>query len=284
MELRAGPGNDKRVVARVPPGATLRGRNTHEQWLEVSVPDGTSAWVNLYYLELFPEIVRVTAATRLRRRQAPGVVAEPAALLDFPAADYRVLEARRDSVRAPWFLIENNGVRTWVNRFEVSVQCRFPIVHFVAGLYRYGRQDYRGAEREFMTFLKRGTGDDPVTRATALRFAAASRIANRPTDESKEGRAVAERLLDQSVELTPFDPAAYTARAIVMLGSDDRLNEVFSDLRAASALVPGDPATHALIANLGELSRSGRVSLLLPEQDPRRVADEVHRLEAELER
>ena len=69
-----------------------------------------------------------------------------------------------------------------------------------------------------------------------------------------------------------------------MLGSDDRLNEAFSDLRAASALVPGDPATHALIANLGELSRSGRVNLLLPEQDPRRVADEVHRLEAELER
>jgi tetratricopeptide (TPR) repeat protein len=265
VELRAGPSNDTPVVARVPEGATLKGQDMVRQWLRVEQPEGGEAYINLYHLEMFPD--RVTFASRqgVNLRSAAGTNATPVGKVDLDG-DYAVLRAARAPRAEPWYRIAAGGSEGWVaGRLVERRSYLFPVVHLIAGLFRYARGDFAQAVRELEAFLADAEAEDNVTRAVASQFLAASRVAGRQGMGSRIEVALGD--LDRAVDLTPFDPAAYRLRAVVRLGSGRDLEASLADLDEALSLDRHDAGSQRLLGEILSVSREQGLQLLAPGED-----------------
>jgi tetratricopeptide (TPR) repeat protein len=267
VELRAGPSNDASVVARVPEGTALQGQDMVRQWLKVEHPRGGEAYINLYHLEMFPDRVAFANRRGVNLRSAVGTDAAPLGKVDLDG-DYAVLGAARAARAEPWYLIAAAGHEGWVaGRLVERRSYLFPVVHLIAGLFRYARGDFDRAVRELEAFLAGAEEEDNVTRAVARQFLAASRIAGRGGLGS--GLEVALGDLDRAVNLTPFDPAAYRLRAVVRLGSGSNLEASLADLDEALSLDRNDAGSRRLLGEILSVSREQGLQLLAPGEDVR---------------
>jgi tetratricopeptide (TPR) repeat protein len=267
VELRAGPSNDSPVVAKVPEGSALKGHEMVRQWLKVERPDGGEAYINLYYVEMFPDRVTFVNRRAVVLRAAAGTGARSLAKVDLDG-DYVVLGAARAEHSEPWYRIAVDGREGWVaGRLVERRSYLFPVVHLIAGLFRYARGDFDRAVSELEAFLADAEDEDNVTRAAARQFLAASRLAGR----EGRGRGIEAALgdLDRAVDLTPFDPGAYSLRAVVRLGSGRSLDASLADLKQALSLDRNDAGSQGLLGEM--LSRLHRWGLqpLAPGQDVR---------------
>lgn len=257
IALRAGPSNDARVVGRFLVGVEIRAHDMIEQWLEVETQDGQRAFVNIYYLEMTPRVVTFARPTSdVNVHTAPGLDA-PSIGKDNFRGDYRVLAVRRHASGEFWYRIKSKRYEGWIAGRLVIPNWSFPVVHFIAGLYRYGRGDFKMAIYEFQLFVARAENEDNVTLAAAYQFLAASRIAYRSAF-GQEFKLVLEDL-DRAVNFTPFDSSAYTLRAVVKIGVGERIDPALKDISKALELNPRDFDARRLLNDLADAARNGNL-------------------------
>jgi len=274
VELRAGASNDAPVVARVPEGIALRGRDMVRQWLKVVRPDGGEAYINLYHVEMFPDRVTFAGRRAVNLRGSAGSGGTAVGRVDLDGT-YPVLGAVRAARAEPWYRISAGGREGWVaGRLVERRSYTFPAVHLVAGLYRYARGQFPLAAAELEAFLADARDEDNVTQSVARQFLAASRVAGRA---GPAALAAALRDLDEAVELTPFDPAAYAMRALVNLGAHDVVATV-ADIDRALALDRRDPEAQRLLADVLATARGPGLRRLAPGRDVGPAERQLHRL------
>lgn len=267
VDLRAGPSSDARVLARVPEGTALNGREMVRQWLKVELPGGGEAYINIYHLEMFPDRVTFVSRSGVNLRSAAGTDAAPVGKVDLDG-DYAVLDAARATRAEPWYLIAAGGHEGWVaGRLVERRSYLLPVVHLIAGLYRYARGDFDRAVHELESFLADADAEDNVTRAVARQFLAASRI-TAPRGLGS-GLEVALGDLDRAVNLTPFDPAAYRLRAVVRLGSGRDVVASLADLDEALSLDRDDVGSRRLLGEILAVSHDQGLQRLAPGEDVR---------------
>lgn len=255
IALRAGPSNDARVVGRFPVGTQIRAYDMIEQWLEVETQDGKRAFVNIYYLEMTPRIVTFASVTsNVNVHTSPGLDA-PSIGKDNFRGDYPVLAVSRHANGEFWYRIKSNRYEGWIAGRLVIPNWSFPVVHFISGLYRYGRGDFETAIYDFERFIARAENEDNVTLAAAHQFLAASRIAYRSAFGG-EFKLILEDL-DKAVSFTPFDPSAYTLRAVVKIGVGERIDPALDDISKALELNPRDYGARRLLNDLATAARNG---------------------------
>ena len=211
IALRAGPSNNARIVSRFPVGRQIRAHDMIEQWFEVEAQDGQSAFINIYHLEMTPRVVTFSRPrTNVNVRSAPGPAAPPIGKDNF-RGDYQVLAVRRHASGEFWYRIKSERHDGWIAGRLVIPNWSFPVVHFVSGLYRYGRGNFRMAVSEFERFIARAENEDNVNLAAAHQFLAASRIAYRSAFDP-EFKSVLDDL-ERAVDFPHLIPPHIAARS-----------------------------------------------------------------------
>lgn len=261
IEFRSAPRDDA-TFAYYPVGVEVRGINMTEQWVHVRDKDGKQGYINVYHVEKTPPAIRANAPQDFSVYGQPGNAQSALGTESFESS-YPVLGVRKLRNGELWYRIVGNKLEGWVNSRHFQPQWSLPMVHFIAGLYRYARADYSGAAREFKMFIARSAAtEDNVTLAAAFQFLAASQVAGEQINKLNS-REVMDNLT-KAIDLTPYDPAAYTLRALVKLGIDPALASVLEDLRAALELDRRDSGAQSLLSALKMASERSMLQLLMP--------------------
>lgn len=261
VALRAAPSNDSDIVDHVPVSSQVQVVDMQRQWLKVVQENGTFGWINIYHLEMFPVEIDFFHRTNINLRSSPG--GRRLARIDLDGT-FLVLDGQRHGpFDEPWYLIEVGQRRGWVaGRLVNRRSYTFPAVHLIAGLYRYGRGQYDKAAEELEAFLVRSLEEDNVTRAAALQFLAASRVAGHKA--GSRIATIAMRDLNAAAKLTPFDANVYTLRAVVQVGAHMDIVPAMVDLKRAFELNRRDKGATQVLKDLSEISRHYGLSIFAP--------------------
>lgn len=175
-----------------------------------------------------------------------------------------VLTAISDHKGAGVILARAPGGEGWVAATAVRPRFSVPVVHFVAGLYRYQIGRWEDAAREFDQYLRApGVAADNASYATACQLLGASRLASASRAESLPGASGWEDAFERAIRATPCDPAAYTLRAVSTIAVRRTLEPAVGDLKRALELDPQHADTRAALAQISAHA-SGTSSRLQP--------------------
>jgi hypothetical protein len=132
-------------------------------------------------------------------------------------------------------------------------------VHFAAGLYRYQLGRYDDAAREFGQFTRMdGVGEDPASLSTAYQLLGASQLMGMSRSrKSVVGSDVHDRALKAAISITPYDPGAYSLRAVATLAAKQSISAAFPDVRKALQYDPGSRDARIMLDQLSALSGTG---------------------------
>ena len=284
LQYKSAGGSRAQVVAHVPVGGRVNGVDLSGHWLNVTPGEGTvpgtdtrALWLELKHVDMFPADIQFFSRSNVNLRPEPG--GEPAWRVDLDGR-YAVRDAQRyGRYDEPWYRIEVDGREGWVaGRLVNRRSYVFPGVHLIAGLYRYGRGQPDRAVAEIEAFLADVPEEDNVTRASAYKFLAASRLAN----ERVRPRVVDAALkdIDAAAALTPFDASVYTLRSVVHAGRSQQVELALRDLQHALDLNRRDPAARRLLRDMTRASEQPSWRFLAPGRE----GDELKMLLKDFER
>jgi hypothetical protein len=274
IALRERASNDSPVTAFVPVGSQVKAIDMNRQWLKVSRQGADPAWINIYHVEMLPRSIEFFDRRNVNLRARPGGSSIARVNLD---GAYQVNDAQRHGQYGePWYFIEVGSRRGWIaGRLVNRRSYTFPAVHLIAGLYRYGRSQFRKAQEEFEAFLAQSPNEDNVTQATVLQFLAASRVAGQRNSTSKGRQALSD--LDLASKLTPFDAKIYSLRAVVRVGAEKQMVSVVADLEQALELNKRDPTALRLLHDMSRISERYGLDVFVPGGE---IGNATHKLKA----
>ena len=226
---------------------------------KVQLPDGAAGYVDNSEVDVPPQAVYAPLGLEVRSR--PGTKKSVVGTIEHVGSTYEVLDmryVRERGVEQLWYKIKVLGDSGWVQAVDVEPRFSLPVVHFVAGLYRYQLGRYKEARTEFSQFLESpGVESDNVSLAAAYQLLAASSLM---VPDTHQRHLEALKLFSKAIDATPYDPAAYNLRALSTLalwgwvGSGD---DVLSDLEKALTLDPQNKRAQELVSTLSTFFKTG---------------------------
>lgn len=239
-------------VVQVPKGRALDAVDMDKGWFKVQLENGF-AYVDNSAVDVPPRTVEATGVTNLF--SAPGGQRVRKVALD---GSYRVLDMRYVDRKGLWYELEVDDGRGWVPATLVRARFSLPVVHFVAGLYRYQAKRYEDARREFGQYVNVPTSSaDNPTLATAYQLLGASILMTK-SDVFVADRTAVE-MFSKAVAATPYDSNAYSLRALSRLGLDRNVRIALGDLKEALRLDSSNRAAARITKALYEQTkRPGR--------------------------
>ena len=232
------------VVTRVPKGNALDSIDMDKGWFKVRLADERFAYLDNSVVDVPPRTVEVTGVSTRLSSSAGGQSGQGVTL----NGGYRVLDMRYVEKKGLWYELEADGARGWVPANRVRARFSLPIVHFVAGLYRYQLKRYEDARREFAQYVSapNSAADNP-SLATAYQLLGASWLLTRGTGFDPATRVP----FSKAVAATPYDPTAYSLRALSALASH-AASLALSDLEQALQLDPANATAAKITGTLHE--------------------------------
>lgn len=277
IELRKSPSNESEVITRLPEGSQIQAIDMREQWLEVENPDGSRAWLNVYFVEMIPPQIQTRPGAKTVIYREPGNRGSMLGQADANKA-FNVLDMQRDSKKNPWFKIKTVNFEGWMEGSSVDRLYTFPVVHFVAALYRYARADYARSVAEFELFLSRAKDEDNSTLAAAYQFRAVALLLSNKAQTNERLTEVALASANKAIQQTPYDPGAYVLRSFIYLGILRNQTDGVSDLQKALELDREDPAALKLLNLLMKVTSKPNLNLFPAGQSSTEMMDTLHKL------
>jgi len=270
------------VLARIPTNSALDALDMDGGWFRVRLADGREGWIEHAQVDLPPHTVEA-AGTLLPLAGAPGGAVAQRLRLD---GRQRVLDMRYVARKGLFYRLDRPGPARWVAAHLVRARFSLPVVHFVAGLYRFQFKRYDDARREFAQYVAaRESAADNASLATAYQFLGASTLLARPTVFETDPAAI--DWFSRAVAATPYDANAYALRALSTLAVKRSAAPALEDLQQALKLDPTDRAAARITGVLSQqIGRSGGTTLqrmLLDSGDPvlqRRIQETLERYPA----
>ena len=249
--VRAAADASSKGMAKVLAGKTLDAINMDKGWFEVRLAGGKTGYVDNSFVDVPPRTVEASrVATALQA--SPGGRRVRTVTLD---GAYRVLDMRYVAKKGLWYEVEVGEGRGWVPATAVRPRFSLPVVHFVAGLYRYQFKRYEDARREFAQYVAApGSRADNASLATAYQLLGASTLMTKETVFQADPAAL--NHFSKAVEATPYDPAAYSLRALSTLAVRQELGGALADLEQALRLDSDDAASARIARTLNESLRA----------------------------
>ena len=245
------PADGLEAVKRLPAGSVVTITDMSGKWMRIITPDGKPLYLNIKHTEIAPPFVRARNRRDINLRRVPGSK-ERATVIGKVALNgrYEVQDmALVGQNQIPWYRIKTRLGEGWVAGWLLDPLYRFPLVHFVAALYRYGARQFDHAEKEFRNYLQAvGSNGDRLTRSAALQLIAVARARALRPHQSR--RLTSDRVLQplkRAEQLTPFDPAIFRTRGLLKLMSGNRTHHAIDDFSRAAKLAPHSGDTKALL-------------------------------------
>lgn len=246
--VRERPDRTARELVRIGPGKVLNAVDMDGAWFKVRLEDGRNGWVEISEnstVNVPPREVEGHKREVSISEDAEGK--RPGGKVNLDGV-YRVLDMRYVTKKGNRYRLDIGGRSAWVDAYLVTQRFSLPMVNFMAGLYRYQSKNMGEAQKAFSAFLSEsGDLENNVNRAAGLQLQGGSMLLETP---SRKQDALA--ALDQAVDLTPYDPAAYNWRAIARLGVHERVSPTLEDLGKALELDPRNVDSQSILAALGE--------------------------------
>jgi hypothetical protein len=277
IEAYQQPADNLRVAHYFKVGEQIDVLDMRGKWMTIAAPGGGILYMNIYQADLGPRAVLAQKLRNVGLQSAPGS-RQSIASVDLDGR-YEVVEMGRGARDVPWYKIATPDAVGWIDGSLVDPLYRFPLTHFLAGLYRYEAGDLVRSEKEFRHYVETvGEEGDRITRSLALQLIAAARA------QSKRGTVNDNldvlTLLDAAAKLTPFDPAIYRMRALVLMVNQHRWDGALRDLRHAVEVGREDKNTDEFLLSLEYIPHNLLASLGISEYDYRK---QVRELRASLE-
>jgi hypothetical protein len=230
---------DGPVIGSVADGELLQAEGMQGGWFRVRMKDGRQGFIDSWKVYVPPtqvEALRDPGKSDLGLRSgieanAPVVARVP------PATMLPVLQSRYVAGRGLWYRVRASQGEGWVPATAVLARFSFPVVHFVAGLYRYQLGRYDDAAREFEEYVRAdGVAADPPSLSSAFQMLAASRLMAGQF-EGGMGLGATFKPVDQYIALaartTPFDPSVYSLAAMATIARRMSIEAALPDLQRA---------------------------------------------------
>jgi tetratricopeptide (TPR) repeat protein len=253
------PGAGKRV-ASPQIGQVLEADGMQQGWFRVRIAGGGQGYVDNRKVDVPPRYIE-TATRPVKLLAAPARTAATVGQVQ-PKGAYQVLDMRYIPAGGLWYRAAASGAEGWIPAFTVLPRFSLPAVHFVAGIYRYQVGRWSDAAREFEQYI--GFPDveaDNASLATAYQLLGASRLLEVPNVKMLEKDSRWDLAFGKAIELTPYDPAAYTLRALSGIAVRGSLGVALGDMSKALELDPQHADTRKLVASAARYT-SGRPSPL----------------------
>jgi tetratricopeptide (TPR) repeat protein len=244
--LRAAADASSQPLGRAPKARALAAVDMDKGWFKVRLAAGKFAYVDNSMVDVPPRTVDARVTIGL----ATSPAARPGARITLDGS-YKVLDMRYIERKGLWYELAVNDTRGWVPASQVRPRFSLPMVHFVAGLYRYQFKRYDDAQREFTQYATAPeSAADNASLATAYQLTGASMLLAKSTVFEASPAALDQ--FSQAIAVTPYDPLAYSLRALSALALRRQAGTALIDLEQALRLDPGN-ATAARIT--GTLDR-----------------------------
>lgn len=261
VTLRATADPSAQVIAKLSKDKALDAVDMDKGWFKVRLANGQVGYLDNSVVDVPPRTIEATyVSTTLKA--TPGGQHVRKVMLNGP---YRVLDMRYVANTGLWYELAVDDDRGWVPAHLVRARFSLPIVHFVAGLYRYQFKRYEDARREFVQYVSApdSMADNP-SLASAYQLLGASTLLTKP-DVFMTDASVLE-YFSKAVNATPYDPSAYSLRALATLAVQRNEINVLKDLEQALSLDPTDSIatriTHTLSQDLNTPG-GGRLKYML---------------------
>jgi tetratricopeptide (TPR) repeat protein len=233
--VRAGADGAAAALERVPKGKALDAVDMDKGWFKVRLASGRFGYLDNSVVDVPPRAVEASGVQATLSRGPAGARVKRVKL----DGRYAVLDMRYVSGKGLWYQLDADGTRGWVPASLVRARFSLPIVHFVAGLYRYQFKRYEDARREFAQYVSapQSAADNP-SLAAAYQLFGASVLLGKSTVFEADPATV--ELFSKAVNATPYDPNAYSLRALSTLALRREADPALADLEQALKLDPAD--------------------------------------------
>lgn len=254
VPLRSAPDERARPLETVKAGQALRALDMSGEWFEVERRTGEPGFVRHVSVDVPPRHIDVQAPA-LSLSPAPGATAGAKRETNV-AGTFDVLDMRYVRGKGLWYRTTVRSTTGWIPATQARPRFSLPVVHFLAGLYRFQAKRFADATREFSQFVRMADAEmENATLATAHQLLGASALMGKSAFGA-DPRALAP--FDEAVRLTPYDPAAYNVRALVTLAVAGQSLRALQDLEQALALDPDNARARLLVQNSGLAIRQPR--------------------------
>lgn len=252
------PGTGPSVA--VAPGTALQGIGMREEWMVVQLAGGRTGYIKVGEVDLPPATVAVDAGQSLWAEPR----ADSARIGRTESMTASVVDQRWVAGRGLWYRVSFGARAGWIQAGLVQPTYLLPMVHFVAGLYRYQLGRWDDAVREFERYVNSPEArDDNASLSTAYQLIGASRLM-RASAQKNGDASLAKGWEDdfaRALQYTPYDPAIYTLRAVAQTAARRSLEGVGVDLDKALELDPGNRDAREVAGRIDAFVR-GRDSTL----------------------
>jgi len=236
VTLRATADPSAQVVATLSKDKALDAVDMDKGWFKVRLANGQVGYLDNSVVDVPPRTIEATLVSTTLKA-TPGGQHVRNVTLNGP---YRVLDMRYEAKTGLWYELEVDKVHGWVPAHLVRARFSLPIVHFVAGLYRYQFKRYEDARREFAQYVSalNFVNDNP-SLASAYQLLGASTMLTKNTVFETDDSVL--EYFSKAVNATPYDPSAYSLRALAALAVQRKAETALKDLEQALSLDPTDP-------------------------------------------
>jgi tetratricopeptide (TPR) repeat protein len=253
--LRAAADASSQPVARALKAKALVAVDMEKGWFKVRLADGRFAYLDNSMVDVPPRTVDARVTIGLAKNPA----ARPGARITLDGS-YQVLDMRYVERKGLWYELAVNDTRGWVPASQVYPRFSLPMVHFVAGLYRYQFKRYDDARREFTQYATAPeSAADNASLATAYQLTGASMLLAESTIFEASPAALEE--FSKAVTVTPYDPSAYSLRALSTLALRRQAGLALVDLEQAFRLDPANATAARIIGTLARELKSDHGTL-----------------------
>jgi hypothetical protein len=243
--LRQGPASTTPLVERVPKSTVLDAIDMDKGWFKVRLRGGRHAYVENAQVDVPPRSIEADGV-KTPLRSAPGGREVKRVVLRGTSL---VLNMRYVPERGLWYELDVAGTRGWVPATLVRPRFSLPVVHFIAGLYRYQFRRYNDASREFSQYVSSpGVDADNPSLATAYQLLGASTLLSKPNAFQVSPADVAP--FSKAIAATPYDPDAYALRALSSLAVRGEASPALADLEQALSLDPENRSASRITATV----------------------------------
>lgn len=242
VTLRATADPSAKAIAKVSKNTALDAVDMDKGWFKVRLANGTFAYLDNSVVDVPPGTIEA-AHVPITLKAAPAGQAVRKVTLN---GTYRVLDMRYVAKTGLWYELAVGDARGWVPAHLVRARFSLPIVHFVAGLYRYQFKRYEDARREFAQYVSapNSAADNP-SLAAAYQLLGAGTLLTKGTVFEADPSTM--DYFSSAVKATPYDPAAYSLRALSALAVQKEAGRALKDLEQALTLDPTDPIPPKII-------------------------------------
>lgn len=255
--LRDGADASAMLIANVPEGRVFEAVDMDKGCFKVLLKDGGFGYLDNSSVDVPPPIVE----SEKERTRLFGTPAGESIKDVRLSGSYAVLDMRYIEGEGLWYQIETDGERGWVSAIAVRPRFSLPIVHFVAGLYRYQFNRYGDAQREFAQYVSApNSAADNASMATAYQLMGASMLLASKTVFEVDSSVI--EYFSKAVTATPYDSNAYALRALSTLAVSRDGGKAIPDLEKAMELDPMDSAAFRITDTINQQLNSPQGKLI----------------------